>query len=216
MISLTFTMISRLRSPRELVIIYPELGVSENSVSLNPMVLLIIIPIKWLFHWEYTQHFQTNPIMLTALFLLWFLIPGCRIGSPFFFRLLRRFHHVNGRCDHMRQAGAKPAGNKKSWARIGYTSWLMVFTFFLINWFQYVSILFEDMFQFTLRMLPSQFCSITGQGRVEAKKHETTNHSRRRKQTNGCWGRQFGWVRNNKKPDGFQEGKVIWETIVRQ
>ena len=35
--------------------------VSENSVPLNPMVLLIIIPIKWLFHWEYTQHFQTNP-----------------------------------------------------------------------------------------------------------------------------------------------------------
>ena len=34
-------------------------------VPLNPMVLLIIIPIypyeKWLFHWEYTQHFQTNP-----------------------------------------------------------------------------------------------------------------------------------------------------------
>ena len=26
-----------------------------------PMVLLITIPIKWLFHWEYTQHFQTNP-----------------------------------------------------------------------------------------------------------------------------------------------------------
>jgi len=39
-----------------------ELGVSENSVPLNPMVLLIIIPIKWLFHWEYTQHFQTNPV----------------------------------------------------------------------------------------------------------------------------------------------------------
>ena len=31
-----------------------EMGVSENSVPLNPMVLLIIIPIKWLFHWEYT------------------------------------------------------------------------------------------------------------------------------------------------------------------
>ena len=29
------------------------MGVSENSVPLNPMVLLIIIPIKWLFHWEY-------------------------------------------------------------------------------------------------------------------------------------------------------------------
>ena len=23
--------------------------------------LMIIIPTKWLFHWEYTQHFQTNP-----------------------------------------------------------------------------------------------------------------------------------------------------------
>ena len=31
-----------------------QMGVSENSVPLNPMVLLIIIPIKWLFHWEYT------------------------------------------------------------------------------------------------------------------------------------------------------------------
>ena len=31
-----------------------HMGVSENSVPLNPMVLLIIIPIKWLFHWEYT------------------------------------------------------------------------------------------------------------------------------------------------------------------
>ena len=30
-----------------------NMGVSENSVALNPMVLLIIIPIKWLFHWEY-------------------------------------------------------------------------------------------------------------------------------------------------------------------
>ena len=28
---------------------------------LHPMVLLIIIPSKWLLHWEYTQHFQTNP-----------------------------------------------------------------------------------------------------------------------------------------------------------
>ena len=38
-----------------------QMGLSENSVPLNPMVLLIIIPTKWLFHWEYTQHFQTNP-----------------------------------------------------------------------------------------------------------------------------------------------------------
>ena len=32
---------------------YVKMGLSENSVPLNPMVLLIIIPIKWLFHWEY-------------------------------------------------------------------------------------------------------------------------------------------------------------------
>ena len=37
------------------------MGVSENSVPLNPMVLLIIIPIKWLFHWEYTL-FSDIPI----------------------------------------------------------------------------------------------------------------------------------------------------------
>ena len=37
------------------------MGVSENGVPLNPMVLLIIILIKWLFHWEYTQ-FSDKPI----------------------------------------------------------------------------------------------------------------------------------------------------------
>ena len=31
-----------------------QMGLSENSVPLHPMVLLIIIPTKWLFHWEYT------------------------------------------------------------------------------------------------------------------------------------------------------------------
>ena len=48
------------------------MGVSENSVPLNPMVLLIIIPIKWLFHWEYTQHFQTNPY--------WIINHGSQVG----------------------------------------------------------------------------------------------------------------------------------------
>ena len=42
-----------------------HLGVSENSVPLNPMVLLIIIPIKWLFHWEYTL-FSDKPIYQTS------------------------------------------------------------------------------------------------------------------------------------------------------
>ena len=36
---------------------------------LYPMVLLIIIPIKWLFHWEYTQHFQTNPLQENGMFV---------------------------------------------------------------------------------------------------------------------------------------------------
>ena len=31
------------------------------STPLYPMVLLIIIPMKWLFHWEYIPYFQTNP-----------------------------------------------------------------------------------------------------------------------------------------------------------
>ena len=44
------------------------MGLSENSVPLFPMVLLIIIPIKWPFHWEYTQHFQTNSKSTAALF----------------------------------------------------------------------------------------------------------------------------------------------------
>ena len=34
------------------------------------MVLLIIIPTKWLFHWEYTQHFQTYPYHLKNVICL--------------------------------------------------------------------------------------------------------------------------------------------------
>ena len=38
------------------------MGVSENSVALNPMVLLIIIPMKMAISLGLlTQHFQTNP-----------------------------------------------------------------------------------------------------------------------------------------------------------
>ena len=31
-----------------------QMSLSENSVPLHPMVLLIIIPTKWLLHWGYT------------------------------------------------------------------------------------------------------------------------------------------------------------------
>ena len=36
------------RRPRFEKVVSANMGVSENSVPLNPMVLLIIIPIKWL------------------------------------------------------------------------------------------------------------------------------------------------------------------------
>ena len=36
-----------------------HVGLSENSVPLHPMVLLIIIPTKWLFHWGYTPFSDT-------------------------------------------------------------------------------------------------------------------------------------------------------------
>ena len=44
------------------------MGLSENSVPLNPMVLLIIIPTKWLFHWEYTT-FSDIPIWKVKKFM---------------------------------------------------------------------------------------------------------------------------------------------------
>ena len=43
-----------------------HVGVSENSVPLNPMVLLIIILIKWLFVWEYTL-FSDKPTLKFSL-----------------------------------------------------------------------------------------------------------------------------------------------------
>ena len=51
------------------------MGVSENSVPLNPMVLLIIIPIKWLFHWEYTL-FSDKPIYIIIYYTIW--LGSCR------------------------------------------------------------------------------------------------------------------------------------------
>ena len=52
-VSISFNIIQSLR--------YSNGCVWKCCVPLNPMVFLIIVPIKWLFHWEYTQHFQTNP-----------------------------------------------------------------------------------------------------------------------------------------------------------
>ena len=41
-----------------------HMGVSANSVPLNPMVNDHYPYEKWLFHWEYTQHFQRKPYVL--------------------------------------------------------------------------------------------------------------------------------------------------------
>ena len=43
------------------IVPYTNMGLSENRVPLHPMVLLIIIPTKWLFHWGYTP-FADIPI----------------------------------------------------------------------------------------------------------------------------------------------------------
>ena len=58
-----FRLVKYYNLPRtmEINLISWDMGVSENSVPLNPMVLLIIIPIKWLFVWEYTL-FSDKPI----------------------------------------------------------------------------------------------------------------------------------------------------------
>ena len=63
-----------------------HMGVSENSVPLNPMVLLIIIPIKWLFHWEYTL-FSDKPIFYKILLY----VTACHMVKSCCFILLLRF-----------------------------------------------------------------------------------------------------------------------------
>ena len=45
------------------IYIYIYMGVSENNVPHCTQWLMIIIPIKWLFHWEYTL-FSDKPIWL--------------------------------------------------------------------------------------------------------------------------------------------------------
>ena len=47
------------------------MGVSENVVyPIVPNGFADHYPVfKWLFHWEYTQHFQTNPYVVRHLFL---------------------------------------------------------------------------------------------------------------------------------------------------
>ena len=42
------------------------MGVSENSVPLNPMVLLIIIPMKNGYFIGNIPYFQTNPYLLPS------------------------------------------------------------------------------------------------------------------------------------------------------
>ena len=49
-----------------------HMGLSENSVPLNPVVLLINIPIKWLLLGILTQHFSYQPISIHINTLLWF------------------------------------------------------------------------------------------------------------------------------------------------
>ena len=73
------------------IIPYPSnihLGVTENSVPLNPMVNDHYPYEKWLFHWEYTQHFQTN-IHLYIHISNFFQFPSINSSKPFIQTLSR-------------------------------------------------------------------------------------------------------------------------------
>ena len=65
------------------------------------MVLLIIIPIKWLFHWEYTQHFQVQTQIFPGdpVFFTWLchLMTHPHQGQPRFQIFLKKnlFYHIN-------------------------------------------------------------------------------------------------------------------------
>ena len=59
---------------------------------------MIIIPIKWLFHWEYTQHFQTSPKKKWPELAIWFA-------------------HIWGRKRHPSERGqGGPGGEFDCWA----------------------------------------------------------------------------------------------------
>ena len=51
-----------------------HMGVSENSVPLHPMVLLIIIPTKWLFHWGYTPFSDIPTCLLLGIHCFYFFL----------------------------------------------------------------------------------------------------------------------------------------------
>jgi hypothetical protein len=81
------------------------MGVSENSVPLNPMVLLIIIPIKWLFHWEYTQHFQTNPYVWVCLYYYISLSISYHYPLYYYISLSRGVHYLSTFSQHIAMPG---------------------------------------------------------------------------------------------------------------
>ena len=62
--------------------VWRNLDVSENSAPLKPMVNDHYPVFKWLFHWEYTQHFQTNPRVDCFLQeYLWYLVWACHAAA---------------------------------------------------------------------------------------------------------------------------------------
>ena len=81
---------------KKFYIILYHLGVSENSE--NPIVPNGFadheIPMKWLFHWEYTQHFQTNP----SSYHSWYEHPKLRV-HPWLGTHEKPFHAVQVSAD---------------------------------------------------------------------------------------------------------------------
>ena len=86
---------------------------------LYPMVLLIIIPTKWLFHWEYTL-FSDKPMFCSIFCTLWILLADGQLYAitvsdchplhfpPRHLRPLRRRGRLRGRLPPLGQGGAPP------------------------------------------------------------------------------------------------------------
>ena len=70
-----------------------DMGLSENSVPLHPMVLLIIIPTKWLFHWGYTS-FSDIPTYILTFYLAFYFLVSVRVHAQLHPELVMSFWHL--------------------------------------------------------------------------------------------------------------------------
>ena len=104
--------------------LWPNGFVWKCCVPLHPMVLLIIIPTKWLFHWGYT-HFQTYPNRYLEVHRFTPFTKASLFATPGRFGRLRLLHG----CQHVHPAeaicrhGTECHGSSESGARGLWLRW---------------------------------------------------------------------------------------------